>query len=260
MEKLQTKNTITIMGCGSAQGVPSPYGGYGRCNAHNPKNTRTRMSAYLTLDTDKFLIDAGPDLRQHMLSHFLLDIKAVFFTHVHADHCHGIDDLRNVCAYQQKPLPIYGAKEMIQSLEKKFDYAFPLKDQRHFYRPCLQACYVDKEFVINQHQFYMFEQDHGFSLSYGFKYHNMAYSTDVTHIPPQSDSYLYNLDLWLIDCYGMKPHPTHSDFQKTLAWIKKYNPKKAVLIHMNNQCDYDMIKNQCPDNVEPAYDGMTLSF
>ena len=254
-------NKITILGCGPSQGVPQPFGGYGDCDSRNPKNMRTRCSSLLDISGDKFLIDAGPDLRQHMLKHFFLDAKAIFFTHTHADHCHGIDDLRNICMYQQKSIPIYGDQEMIAELEKRFDYSIQRKnDNASLYRPRLIPHYVKGNFMVGKHEFSIFRQCHGFSNSYGFRYKNIAYSTDLVSIPEESEQFLYDLDYWLVDCYQLKKHATHSHLEQTLGWIEKFKPKKAILIHLGNACDYDYCTKHTPDHVDIAYDNMEIIF
>ena len=256
---------ITILGCGASAGVPvvgrGIKGGFwGNCDPENPKNRRTRASIMIEHEGKIILIDTSPDLRQQILPLGLEDIDAVLFTHEHADHTHGIDELKvlyNV-AKREAPYPIYGPLETLEDLKVRFFYLF--KEPNGHFREVLEPHEIvyGTPFQAAGLDILPFKQDHARSFTAGYRIGNVAYSTDVKTLDDQAFEYLKDLDLWVVDCISDKPAPTHSHLEQTLEWIERASPKRAILTHMSGHLDYDTLKAQLPPHIEPAYDGMVV--
>ena len=248
---------ITILGSGSSGGVPLIGNYWGECDPNNPKNVRTRVSVLVTLDNKKnILIDTSPDLRMQSISNNIKKIDAVLWTHAHADHANGIDDLRQFLWTRKEQLPVFGSKDTINALKTRFDYVFS-QDNSYFKPPLKVNTINEGEFSVCSTKVFAFNQHHGKEFTYGYKVEKFAYSTDVKSFPKSSEKYLYDLDLWVIDCVRHEPHYSHSHFDQTIQWIKKFKPKKAILTHLGAWLDYDELKKLCPNHVEPGYDGLT---
>ncbi|MBB3065645.1 MBL fold metallo-hydrolase [Limibacillus halophilus] len=253
---------ITVLGCGSSGGVPLINGTWGNCNPNNPRNRRRRASILVENASRRILIDTSPDLRLQMLDASVDSLDAVLFTHDHADHCHGLDDLR-AFAFHQGPIPAYMSEETQNCLAQRFGYA--LKSQSSatgLYRAILDDRIIDrKAFDVAGTAVRPFVQDHGLGqTTLGFRIGGFAYSTDLVDLPDASWKVLSNLDLWIVDCLQIKPHPTHSHLEKTLRWIEKIQPQKTILTHMNHSLDYDWLIRNCPEGVQPGYDGLTIDL
>tara|TARA_B100000686_G_scaffold73466_1_gene79287 strand:+ start:2150 stop:2926 length:777 start_codon:yes stop_codon:yes gene_type:complete len=250
---------ITILGCGSSGGVPLIGNIWGPCNPDNPKNIRRRVSILVNIDDKIFLVDTSPDLRMQMLDANVKNIDAVLYTHSHADHANGIDDLRAFCWKRENnsPLPIFGDKYTMKQLKERFYYAFGSKTGPAL--PTLEANNIDTgENIILGTKIIAIKQVHGKGYSLGYRFGNFAYSTDVNQFPSESFELLKNLDLWIVDCVRYEPHYSHSHLEQTLEWINKLKPKRAILTHMGHWLDYDELLSKCPKNVEPGVDGMKL--
>jgi phosphoribosyl 1,2-cyclic phosphate phosphodiesterase len=252
---------VTVLGCGSSGGVPFINGFWGNCNPKNPKNNRLRASLCLEHNGKNILIDCSPDLRFQILRNTIKDIHAVLFTHAHADHCHGINDLCLMSRFKKQEIPLYGDKKTMEEIQKAFGYAFPKEENEKFYRPFVTARVFDeKPFEIEGLKIEHFEQDHGVSKSRTFKIGKFAYSTDVKTLTTEQLDSLKGLDVWVVDCLRDTPHLTHSHLDQTLEWIDYVKPKRAILTHMSLELDYDELMKNTPDNVEPAYDGLTFDI
>jgi phosphoribosyl 1,2-cyclic phosphate phosphodiesterase len=208
------------------------------------------------------LIDTGPDLREQLISAGTASIDAVLYTHTHADHCHGIDDLRHVCRLRGAPVDVFGTRETLDELQGRFAYAFTaIKRGAGFYRPQLRPHPVTGPFKAAGFGVIPFVQDHGFGMqTLGFRIGAFAYSTDVHHLPPEAFEALAGIDTWIVDCVQEAPLPTHSHLSQTLEWIEKVGCRRAFLTHMNHQADYATMKAKCPAHVEPAYDGLVVTL
>ena len=252
---------VTILGCGSSGGVPLIGNIWGPCNPNDSRNIRRRVSILVKNNKKTFLVDTSPDLRMQMLDANIKDVDAVLYTHSHADHVHGIDDLRAFCWQRKdnKPLPIYSDQYTIDQITKRFDYAFENK-----YGPAVPSLVANTISIghntIQGINVQAIKQIHGKGFSLGYRFDNVAYSTDVNNMPDESMEQLKNLDLWIVDCVRYEPHYSHSHFDQTIAWIKKLKPKKAILTHMGHWLDYNELKNKCPDNVVPGIDGMVIKI
>ena len=252
---------VTILGCGGSGGVPLIGDHWGACNPNNPKNRRLRVSILVEEAGTAILVDTSPDLRQQALTVGLKSLDAVLFTHAHADHLNGIDDLRPINRLIGRPLDVYGSPETIAEIRDRFGYVMaPINPGFGFYKPCLVPHEVTGPFQIGSLAVTPFEQDHGFSKTTGYRIGGMAYSTDVLDLPESAFPALEGLKLWIVDCLRFKPHETHAHLDKTLAWIERVRPERAILTHMNHDVDYDELAARCPANVEPAFDGMTITL
>ncbi|MBX7146016.1 MAG: MBL fold metallo-hydrolase [Alphaproteobacteria bacterium] len=255
---------VTILGSGGSGGVPLINGNWGKCNPNNPKNRRRRVSLLVEIKNKVILIDASPDLRSQLLDANVKKLDAILFTHAHADHCHGIDDIRFMPRpLKDQPFNCYGDQETIEELKIKFNYIFNQthKGSWNLYKPFLNPHIVTESFYIDDIEVIPFEQNHGPNTkTLGYRIGNMAYSTDVVKIPEQSFQYLHNLDLWIVDCLLWEAHQTHAHVDLALEWIKRVKPKHAVLTHLGTLMDYDELKSYCPPNVEPAYDGLNFTL
>ena len=252
---------VTILGCGSSGGVPLIGNIWGPCNPNDSRNTRRRVSILVKKNKKTFLVDTSPDLRMQMLDAKVKDVDAVLYTHSHADHVHGIDDLRAFCWQRKdnKPLPIYSDQYTIDQITNRFDYAFENK-----YGPAVPSLAANTISIGNNTiqgvNVEAIKQIHGKGFSLGYRFDNVAYSTDVNNLPNESMEQLKDLDLWIVDCVRYEPHYSHSHFDQTISWIKKLKPKRAILTHMGHWLDYTELKNKCPDNVEPGIDGMVIKI
>ena len=257
---------VTILGCGGSQGVPTPVGDWGLCDPADPRNRRLRPSVLIEA-TDAagrqktILIDAGPDLRQQLLRVGCRHLDALLFTHSHADHTHGIDDLRAINRLMDVQIPFWATAETIADIRHRFGYAV-VDDPaaNNFYRPALAPREIDGPFEAAGIPVVPFEQDHGFSRSTGFRIGNFAYSTDVVRLDEAAFAALAGTEVWIVDCLREAPHPTHSHLERTLGWIARVKPRRAIFTHMDQSSDYERISRLLPAGIEPGYDGLIVEL
>jgi phosphoribosyl 1,2-cyclic phosphate phosphodiesterase len=255
---------VTVLGCGGSGGVPLADGNWGLCKPGNPKNRRRRVSVLVETPAASILVDTSPDLRDQLLAARAQRIDAVLYTHDHADHSHGIDDLRAfVLGRNGARIPTYGAADTLAVLRERFTYLFEQvrEGSSMLYRPSLEARELAGPFSLNGVPVVPFEQDHGHGTrSIGYRIGRMAYSTDVVGLSDAAFEVLAGLDLWIVDCLRYEPHPTHSHFEQTLSWVARAKPKRTILTHLNHTLDYDELAARCPPGVEPGYDGLTVEL
>jgi phosphoribosyl 1,2-cyclic phosphate phosphodiesterase len=253
---------VTLLGCGASWGVPAIGPDWGRCDPADPRNRRRRGS--LLVESSRgavLLIDMSPDLREQLLDAGAARIDAVLLTHAHADHLHGIDDIRIVNRLMNKPIPLYSRADALAEAGRRFGYALrPAVPGRPVYRPALTPHEVDGPFVAAGLLVVPFEQDHGYSVTLGFRIGALGYSTDVTTLDDKALEMLEGVELWIVDCLRREPHPTHSHLAKTLAWIARVRPRRAVLTHMDQSLDYRELSAELPAGVEPGRDGLTIEL
>ncbi|MBW4710463.1 MBL fold metallo-hydrolase [Roseobacter sp. YSTF-M11] len=258
---------FTILGCGSSGGVPRLGGHWGDCDPSNPKNRRQRCSLLVERQTSDgtttVLIDTSPDLRNQLLAANVGRLDAVIYTHAHADHVHGIDDLRMVVFNMRARLPVWADAPTRAALMQRFEYAF-VQPEGSTYPPILNMHLMEGEVTIDGAggllHFAPFQVAHGGMDALGFRMGDVAYLPDVAQIPEAAWPYLENLDCWIVDALRRDPHPTHAHLARTLEWIDKVRPKRAVLTNMHIDLDYETLLAETPDHIEPAYDGLTLTF
>jgi phosphoribosyl 1,2-cyclic phosphate phosphodiesterase len=253
---------ITMLGCGPSWGVPRIGDDWGACDPKNPKNRRSRCALLIEDGGQTVLIDTPPDLRQQLLTAQVKRIDAVLFTHAHADHSHGIDDLRSVNRMVGKPMPIYGSPYTMGELRARFRYIFASVDTTApvFYKPAVEPHEVTGPFTAAGMGVVPFDQDHGFSQTTGFRVGRVAYSTDVMTLDDAAFAALAGVELWVVDCIRQKPHPTHSHLERTLSWIDRVRPRRAILTHMDESLDYETLRRMLPAGVEPGFDGLIVEL
>lgn len=259
----------TILGCGSSGGVPRIGAMWGACDSSNPKNRRRRCSALIERLGNRrhttVLIDTSPDLREQLLSVRADAVDGVLFTHDHADHTHGIDDLRMVAYAMKKRLDVWADAPTRASLEERFRYCFS-SQQGSGYAPILNAHTISPSEPIRIEgpsgiiETIPIPQMHGPIGTLGFRIGGLAYSPDISDVPDASVALLQGLDVWIVDALRFTPHPNHFSVKQALAWIARVKPKRAILTHMTTDLDYEALKRELPDGVEPAYDGMVIEF
>ncbi|MBX7200399.1 MAG: MBL fold metallo-hydrolase [Rhodospirillaceae bacterium] len=253
---------ITILGCGAAAGVPTVSQGWGRCDPANPKNRRRRASILVEEGGTTLLIDCSPDLRDQLLGAGVRRLDGVLITHAHADHIHGLDELREVNRAMGGPLPIYGTAETMQVLEDRFDYAFQgIPPGAEIFRPWLIPHVIapGEEIALGAVTARVFIQDHGYSTSIGYRFADFAYSTDLRGLPPESMEVIRGAKLWIVGALQRAPHKTHANVEQVLAWARDLKPARTVITHMSTDLDYDaMIEHLLPVGITPGFDGMTI--
>lgn len=253
---------VTILGCGGSSGTPAIDWGWGKCDPTNPRNRRLRPSILVEEGDTRLLVDTSPDLREQLLTADVRELDAVLFTHYHADHLHGIDDLRPVNRTLNAPLDAYGDAETLKVIGERFSYVFePLApDAQVYYKPTLipHALEDRDTFRVGAIEVATFVQDHGYCDTLGFRFGPIAYTTDVVELPEHAFDMLDGIKVWIVGVLAEKPHPTHAHVDKALAWIDRVKPERAVLTHMSGLFDYDAFSARLPDGVEPAYDGMVI--
>jgi phosphoribosyl 1,2-cyclic phosphate phosphodiesterase len=260
---------FTILGCGSSGGVPRPALGWGDCDPSNPKNRRRRTSLLVerrgVAGVTAVLVDTSPDLREQLLDAEVDWLDGVFYTHEHADHTHGIDDLRALFIKRRRRLDVYLDARTSAVMRGRFGYCF--------------ASPAGSEYppIVTEHRLAAGQpltitgqggpitampilQEHGDIASYGFRFGDLAYSCDLSGMPPDSAAALDGLDVWIVDALRYRPHPSHFSLADALAWIERIKPRRAILTNLHADLDYEAVRKAVPSNVEPAYDGMTIEL
>jgi phosphoribosyl 1,2-cyclic phosphate phosphodiesterase len=256
-----------ILGCGSSAGVPRIGGDWGACDPSNPKNRRSRCSLLVerttAAGTTRVLVDTSPDLRSQLLAAGVGLLDGVVFTHPHADHLHGIDDLRTVVQNRGSRLPVWADAETAELLLTRFAYVF-VQPAGSLYKPILDLTPLDGPVTVEGAggpiTFAPFRVQHGRMEALGFRIDDFAYLPDVSAIPDAAWPALEGLDTWVVDALRRKPHPTHAHLALTLEWIARVRPQLAVITNMHNDLDYAELAAELPPNVIAAYDGLELEI
>jgi phosphoribosyl 1,2-cyclic phosphate phosphodiesterase len=261
---------FTILGCGSSGGVPRPALGWGDCNPDNPKNRRRRTSLLVerraTADggVTRVLVDTSPDLREQLLGADVDWIDGVLYTHEHADHTHGIDDLRALFMKRRRRVDVYLDVRTSATVTAKFGYCFESPPGSE-YPPMLTehrmaaGTPVTIEGEGGTIEALPFPQQHGDVTSLGFRFGSLAYSCDLSDLPPDSVTALAGLDVWIVDALRYRPHPSHFSLDDALRWIERIKPRRAILTNLHSDLDYEVLRGKLPVHVVPAFDGMTLA-
>lgn len=253
---------VSILGSGSSGGVPVVGVGWGACDPDNRKNRRTRPCVLLEVAGKTYLFDTSPDLRQQLLSADIRHLDGVFFTHAHADHLNGLDDLRGINRAMHAPLDIYCDQQTLKAIKDRFNYALtPLAEgASHYYKPVLVPTTIcaGETFRIDEIDITVFDQDHGFSRTLGYRIGNFGYSTDLVNLPEAGFEVLAGVHTWIIGSFTNHAHGTHVHVAKALEWIDRLKPKRAILSHLGPNLDYGVLSAELPEGVFAAYDGMAF--
>jgi phosphoribosyl 1,2-cyclic phosphate phosphodiesterase len=250
---------VIILGCATSTGVPIIGCGCSVCRSDNPKNKRTRCSLFIETRGKKILIDTSPDLRIQAFRHNITRIDAVLFTHSHADHTHGIDELRTYNFINKMVIPCYGHPQTVSNIMSNFKYIFDGSFPPGG-KPKLSITAVNGEFDVNGIMIIPIELQHADWLILGYRIGKMAYLTDCSTIPPSSVKKLNGVELLIIDALRYKPHPAHLSVDQAIDFIGEIKPKIAVFTHMGHELDYDKLSKELPENIEPGYDGMQFDL
>lgn len=247
---------LVMLGSGTSSGVPRIGNDWGACDPASPRNRRRRVSVLVEAGDVRLLVDTGPDLREQLLAADVGWVTGVLYTHDHADHCHGIDDLRALFHASGREIDCYMDKATRASLRTRFSYVF---SGRAGYPPTARAHLLADDMRFGDLVVRPFRQAHGPVHSMGFRFEHganaLAYSTDLNGIPAESWAMLEGLDLWVVDALRRDPHPTHSHLAQTLEWISRVRPRAAWLTHMDQSMDHDALLSELPTGVSPGYDG-----
>jgi phosphoribosyl 1,2-cyclic phosphate phosphodiesterase len=252
---------VTVLGCGPSTGVPAIGPNWGRCDPTDLRNRRRRVSVLVEVGSVLILIDTSPDLREQLLDARVARLDAVLLTHAHADHLHGIDDLRAVNRLMRQAIPLYAKAETLAEISRRFGYVLePISEPGRYYKPTLVPHEIVGPFEIEGIPVVTFAQHHGFNTTLGVRIGGFAYSTDVTELDDNAFAAIQGVELWIVDCLRREPHPTHSHLAKTLGWIARVRPRQAVLTHMDQSLDYRELSAELPSGVEPGRDGLVIEL
>ena len=257
----------TILGCGSSGGVPRIGNAWGACDPNEPRNHRRRCSLLVERTagkgTTRVLIDTSPDLRAQLLDAGVGVLDAVVYTHAHADHVHGIDDLRTVVMNRGSHLPVWADADTADTLITRFGYVF-VQPPNSPYPPILELNAIEGDFEITGDggpiRFRRIRVRHGRIDALGFRIRDFAYLPDVSEIPDTAWPLLAGLDTWILDALRYRPHPTHAHLARSLEWIARAQPRRAVLTNLHNDLDYATLAAEIPPHVIPAHDGLVLDL
>ena len=258
---------FTILGCGSSGGVPRLGGNWGDCDPKNPKNNRKRCSLLVQRvninGTTQVLIDTSPDMRNQLLDAGVGSLDGVIYTHSHADHVHGLDDLRMIYFNMRNRINVWADKSTQSDLIERFKYAF-VQPAESPYPPILNLNTLEGVTVVKGEggsiTFNPFQVKHGNMTALGFRIGPLVYLPDVSEMSKKAWDEVSKAKCWILDALRRSPHPSHSHLENSLKWIKKSGIEKAVLTNMHVDLDYETLMNETPKNVEPAFDGMVLDF
>jgi len=259
---------ITILGCGSSGGVPRIGGHWGACDPTNPKNRRRRCSILVEQGEGEaktsVLVDTSPDMREQLLDAELARLDAVIFTHEHADQSHGIDDLRMIAINMWKLVPVYADHRTLDVLKHRFDYCFTTP-KGSGYPPILEAHAIDVDsdsFEVDGPggaiKITPFWQEHGNIRSLGFRFGDVAYTSDANDIPEESWERLDGIKTWIVDALRYTTHPSHANVETALAWLKRSGAARGILTNLHIDLDYETLRSELPPHIEPAFDGMVV--
>lgn len=262
---------FTVLGSGSSGGVPRADGNWGACDPADPRNYRTRCSLLVRRlgqgggePQTTVVVDTSPEFRQQMVAAGARRLDAVLLTHDHADQCHGLDDIRAFAINQRARIPCWADEPTTLTLKRRFGYMFegaglyPAIGELRGLPAHGEAFALDGP--SGQVPVVTFDQDHGPIRSVGYRFGGLAYSSDVVNLPESAFGALRDLDVWIVDALRYQPHPTHAHLEKTLAWIERVRPRRAILTNMHIDLDYAELTAKLPANVEAAFDGLRLEI
>ena len=264
---MSTRLRFHILGCGSSGGVPRIGGHWGACDPTNPKNRRRRCSMLVERETDqgitRALIDTSPDMREQLIDAGVGALDGVIYTHSHADHVHGLDDLRMVVFNMRERVNVWADQATCDALLDRFGYVF-IQPEGSSYPPILNLNLLDGPVTITgaggDITFTPFEVEHGRIDALGFRINDLVYLPDVSAMNDPAWDVVSGADCWVLDALRRDPHPTHSHLEQSLEWIRRSGVPNAVLTNMHIDLDYETVLAETPDHIKPAFDGMVIEY
>ncbi len=260
---------VTLLGTGGSAGVPmlggaDGRGDWGACDPAEPRNIRTRSSIALQAagGNEALLVDTTPDMRQQLLAAGIARIGAVIYTHAHADHITGLDDVRILNRIIERPIEAYGTEGTLAELQKRFGYAFRPWKPPFFFRPALLPHPVTPEGSVEAAGLHvsLFDQDHGMTRTLGLRVGGFGYSTDAVALDDRAFEILAGVDTWVVGCFQRREHHTHAWIGRVREWVARLKPRRTVLTHMGNDMDWAWLRANLPAGIEPGFDGMVLDI
>ncbi|MEH3160301.1 MAG: MBL fold metallo-hydrolase [Sphingomonas taxi] len=251
---------VRILGSGTSSGVPRIGNDWGACDPAEPRNRRTRASLLVEHDGTRVLVDTGPDMREQLLAADVAAVDAIIWTHDHADHCHGIDDVRQIFHALGRPVRGYARSETLDALRERFTYVFA---GRQGYPPTIDAAVLPDRLTVGGITIDVVDQPHGHIRSAGLRFSAdgfvVGYATDFHELTPAMRAHYTDLDVWIVDALRYAPHPTHPDVPTVLQWIEELRPRRSAFVHMDHSMDYATLIAALPPGIEPGYDGLEFT-
>lgn len=252
---------LRVLGCGTSAGVPRIGNDWGACDPAEPRNRRSRASILIESGGKRLLVDCGPDMRQQLLAAEVDNLDGVIVTHDHADHCHGIDDLRRVAQIRGAPVPIYARGNVLDRLTDRFSYIFKGSG---IYSEVADPVELSDELLFGSAHLRFVDQPHGGITSLGVRIdeggHSAVYAIDFNDLTADMRMLYEETDVWVADCLGRRPHPTHAHLSAVLEWAREIRVGKLYLSHMNNSMDYQAVVTELPEWAMPAHDGLEIEL
>lgn len=251
---------VRILGSGTSSGVPRIGNDWGDCDPAEPRNRRTRSSLLVEHDGTRVLVDTSPDMREQLLAARVGRVDAVIWTHQHADHVFGIDDLRQVYHALGRPVPGYAREDCAAALRQQFAYVF---QGAGGYPPTVALSVLPDRLALGDLAIRVVDQPHGSITSAGLRFDaagvSIGYATDISAMTDAMRDLYRGVDVWIVDALRRRPHPTHPDLATVLGWVDDLRPMRTVLVHMDQSMDYAGLRAELPDGVEPGYDGWEIA-
>jgi phosphoribosyl 1,2-cyclic phosphate phosphodiesterase len=259
---------VTLLGTGGSTGVPmiggaDGTGDWGACDPTEARNIRTRASiAIRDGEGEALLVDTSPDMRAQLVGNGISRIGAILYTHAHADHVTGLDDVRQLNRVVQRPIDAFGTAATLQELDRRFGYAFRPWQPPHFFRPVMVPRPVKPgdEITASGFTVRLFEQDHGFVRTLGLRIGGFGYSTDAVALDETALATLEGVDTWVVGCFQRAEHPTHAWVARVLQWVDRLKPRRTILTHMGVDMDWAWMRANLPPGIEPGFDGQVLDI
>lgn len=252
---------IRILGCGTSFGVPRIGPDWGECDPSQPRNRRLRSSILVESSGERLLVDCGPDLREQLLAAEVAEIHHLIVTHDHADHCHGLDELRPIAQRLGRPIPLHARSDVIARLKERFGYAF---SGAIFYAPLVEPAPIDAQLTFGNARTRFVDQPHGKMTSVGLRIdesdRSLVYAIDFNEMSDEMAELYEGADILVCDCLQRRPHPTHAHLDAVLAWARDLKAGQLYLTHMNNSMDYETLAAELPDWAAPAHDGLEIEL
>ena len=250
---------VRILGCGTSTGVPRIGNDWGDCDPNEPKNRRTRSSILIDSAGEWLLVDCGPDLREQLLAADVVDLDRVIVTHDHADHCHGIDDLRQIAQHIGRQVTLHAREDTLRRLRSRFDYVF---EGKAIYQPVADAVVIEGAMQLGRAKLSFVDQPHGGITSLGIRadegHHSLGYAIDFHEFTTDMAGLYEGVDLWIADCLRRTPHPTHAHLDAVIGWARELRVGQLLLTHLDKSMDYATLRSELPDWAAPAYDGQEI--